>query len=339
MIAACLAVWSGKAPVGVEAAATLVKQPDAIERTGVMETTPIVFQGHNYLFESHRVEPGTTYGNTYLQLKNLDTGDYLSPFGYGYSLGCAFVSGNQINVFAAKLTSGDWFHDIYRFASTDGNIWTTYTMPVIARDNEHLLNSSVCQDKQGYLMAYETDNPVSFCYKFARSTDLAVWTRLDVPAFAGPSGSEYSACPCIRYSNGYYYSMYLAQNTVLNGQNGYATEIARSRDLITWEYSDQNPILTPSVGEGINNSDVDLIEINGKTLVYYATGDQATWDDVKVAVYDGSMDAFFASYFPASTVPEPDTIALGISGACGLFAYLWKRRRVMGKAGRCQGAT
>ena len=170
-------------------------------------------------------------------------------------------------------------------------------------------------------MAYESDNPRSFCAKFARSTDLATWTKLDVPTFQGPNGNEYSACPCIRYCDGYYYMMYLAENRVQGGQSGFATELARSKDLSTWEYSDQNPVLTPSSGEGINNSDVDLIEIDGKTYVYYATGDQLTWVNVKYAIYDGTMSNFFASYFPcgnarAGHVDIDDHGSGGDGGTC-----------------------
>jgi hypothetical protein len=286
-----------------------------------------VFQGQNYLFESYRASPETTYGNMYLQLKNLDTGAYSNPFAYGFSLGCAFVAGTQINVFASDRTSDDWFHDIYRFTSTNGTNWTRSAGPVVARSGgEHLLNSSVCQDDQGYLMAYESDSPRSFCFKFARSTDLATWTKLDAPAFLGPGGNEYSACPCLRYANGYYYAMYLAENPVQGGQSGYATEIARSKDLTNWEFSSQNPVLTPSGGEGINNSDVDCFEMGGKTYVYYATGDQQTWVNVKCAVYDGSMAEFLGSYFPVET-PEPGTWTLLATGVLATAGFAWKKRR------------
>ena len=322
-----VAVAMAAGALGSQAQATFVKQSGAIESTNIMETTPIVFQGNRYLFESYRASPETTYGNMYLQLKNLETGEYSNPFAYGFSLGCAFVSGNQINVFASDRTTDDWFHDIYRFTSTDGSTWTRSANPVVARDGgEHLLNCSVCQDDQGYLMAYESDSPRSFCFRFARSSDLSTWTKLDAPTFQGPGGNEYSACPCIRYSNGYYYVMYLAQNSVLNGQSGFATEMARSKDLVTWEFSDGNPILTPADGEGINNSDVDLFEYDGKTYVYYATGDQQTWVNVKCAVYDGSMSEFFGSYFPAD-VPEPSAVAILLTGMLSMAGFAWRRGR------------
>jgi hypothetical protein len=300
----------------VSNAAVLTKQPGALSQN-TMECTPIAWQGGRYLFESYR-DTVVSPSGTYLALKNLTTGVELSTFGSGYSLGSAYVNGNQINVFASQVTS-DWFGDIYRFTSTDGVHWSTPTLAV-ARNAEHLLNSSITRDSQGFLMAYESDNPVGFCFKFARSTDLANWTKLDVPAFAGPTGGEYSACPTVRYVNGYYYVMYLA-----NGENQYAgqyvTEIARSKDLLAWQYSDKNPVLAASEGEGVNNSDADLFEYGGKTHVFYATGDQQTWLELKRAEYDGSMPDFLGSYFPAEA-PEPSAFVLMTAGV--LVAAGWR---------------
>jgi hypothetical protein len=44
---------------------------------------------------------------------------------------------------------------------------------------------------------------------------------------------------------------------------------------------------------------VDLFEWEGKTYITYATGDQATWGAVRVALYGGPMQDFFTSHFPA----------------------------------------
>ena len=81
--------------------------------------------------------------------------------------------------------------------------------------------------------------------------------------------------------------------------------LARSKDLVGWELSPLNPILEAGPGEGINNSDVDLFEWEGNTYIYYATGDQATWGSVRVAMYVGLMRRFFEGCFPGET---PGTI-------------------------------
>jgi hypothetical protein len=74
--------------------------------------------------------------------------------------------------------------------------------------------------------------------------------------------------------------------------------MARSSDLLNWELSPYNPILEAEAGEGINNSDVDILEYKGKTYLYYATGDQETWGTVRVAMYDGSEKEFLEGHFP-----------------------------------------
>jgi hypothetical protein len=51
-------------------------------------------------------------------------------------------------------------------------------------------------------------------------------------------------------------------------------------------------------GEGVNNSDVDLFEYEGRTYIYYATGDQQTWGTVKIAMYDGPLKEFYEKHFP-----------------------------------------
>ncbi len=74
--------------------------------------------------------------------------------------------------------------------------------------------------------------------------------------------------------------------------------MARSKDLETWELSPFNPILEAGAGEGKNNSDVDILEYEGKTYLFYATGDQATWGTVRVAMFDGTERTFFENHFP-----------------------------------------
>ena len=77
----------------------------------------------------------------------------------------------------------------------------------------------------------------------------------------------------------------------------------RSKDLALWQLSPLNPILEAATGEGSNNSDVDLIEWEGNTYVFYATGDQQTWGSVRAAMYPGSMRAFYESCFPPGARP------------------------------------
>ncbi len=148
-------------------------------------------------------------------------------------------------------------------------------------------------------MAYESDQPVQFCFKFARSADLASWKKVEGLVFTG-LGGEYSACPVLRYFAPFYYVIYL--HAAVPGHKGWVSFLARSKDLAAWELSPLNPILEASSGEGVNNSDVDLFEYEGNTYVFYATGDQQTWGTVRMAFFPGSVQDFFASQFPDGAV-------------------------------------
>ena len=272
----------------------LTKLPEKLG-THVMESTPLVFRGRRLMFHSRRVDvPKPDLDQMYLWIADQATGKEVARFGARHSLGSAFVWGDEVHVFAAEHSENDWFHDIYHFRSADLKTWTR-TLAIRREAGEHLLNSSVCRDERGFLMAYESNVPVAFCFKFARSKDLAAWEKVPGLVFTGQK-NEYSACPVIRYCKPYYYVIYL--HAAIPGHNGWVSFMARSRDLATWQLSPKNPVLEAGEGEGCNNSDVDLIEIDGKTYVYYCNGDQRTWGDLRCAVYPGPMAEFFESYFP-----------------------------------------
>lgn len=293
-------MWSllASAALAEEPGAPLIKLP--VTFGGAMENTPFVFGDRpllalNYRDDSKYNADGYK-ASMYLFIRDLRSGQEIARFGEGHSFVNAFVNGPELNVFASEGTNRDWFQSIYRFTSTDLKTWKRE--PAIGQEGgEHLFNCSLCRDEQGFLMAYESNLPVKFCFKFARSGDLAKWDKIPGLVFAGSGGKEYSACPVIRYFAPYYYVIYL--HAAIPGHTGWVSFLARSRDLVAWELSPMNPILEAGPGEGINNSDVDLFEWEGNTYVYYATGDQATWGSVRVAMYVGPMQQFFESCFPA----------------------------------------
>lgn len=298
-VLAAVVVWlllSGTARAQ-ETQVPLVKLPFAF--THAMENTPIVFGGRPLLVANHRDDTKANQEgykqSMYLYLRDLTTGDEIGRFAEGHSFANAYVHGDRLHVFASEGTDRDWFQSIYHFTTTDLQTWQRE--PAIAREgSEHLFNGSVCCDAQGFLMAYESNEPVAFCFKFARSSDLSRWEKVPDRIFTGER-REYSACPVIRYFAPYYYVIYLHAATA--DHPGWTSYLARSRDLDTWELSPCNPILAAGQGEGINNSDVDLFEWEGRTYLFYATGDQATWGAVRVAMYDGAMQRFFEAGFPA----------------------------------------
>jgi hypothetical protein len=278
--------------------APLIKIP--MNFGSVMENSPFIFGNKPLLAFNYRDDTKNKtdgYKNSmYLFIRDLCTGQELTRFGEGHSFVSVFVNGPEVNVFASEGTNYDWFQSIYRFTSTDLKIWKR-ELAIPQAGGEHLFNCSVCQDEQGFLMAYESNLPVGFCFKFARSRDLTSWEKIPGLIFAGVSGKEYSACPVIRYFSPYYYVIYL--HAAIPGHNGWISFLARSKNLITWELSPMNPILEAGPGEGKNNSDVDLFEWEDRTWLFYATGDQATWGSVRMAMYDGPMKKFYESCFPS----------------------------------------
>lgn len=298
ILAVLIGPWTSSGVWSETPKVPLVKLPVALG--AAMENTPFVFGGRPLLALNYRDDTKNKTdaykASMYLLVRDLCTGEDIARFGEGHSFVNAFVNGQQLHVFASEGSDRDWFQSIYHFTTTDLKTWKR-ELAIQREGGEHLFNCSVCRDDRGFLMAYESNVPVQFCFKFARSQDLVHWDKIPGLVFAGVDGKEYSACPVIRYVAPYYYVIYL--HAALAGHNGWVSFLARSKDLVAWELSPANPILEAGPGEGINNSDVDLFEWEGNTYLYYATGDQATWGSVRVAMHAGPMRQFFESCFPA----------------------------------------
>lgn len=236
LAAACLAV-AARCAMGAEPWLQRETEPVLDRGATIMEVTPILWKGRPLLVgavrpfaSSHEPE------DLKLRVLDLESGQTLAEFGTGASLSCACVEkrGDEeiLHVFAARQPEGEpWFRDIVRFETRDLQTWTE--RPAIQADDENLLNSSVCRDGDGWLMAYESNKPVGFCFKFARSKDLDAWEKVPDAYYAGPDGKTYSACPVIRRSGDCYYVVYLRAD----GKGGHESAAIRSKDLRTWEES------------------------------------------------------------------------------------------------------
>jgi hypothetical protein len=278
----------------------LIKLPFAFSQVNrtPMENTPVYFKARLLLVANYR--PGASHAkgaDAYLYIDDLVSGEEVAQFGKAHTFVSAYVQDTLLHVFALNFSD---FGVKIKSSSIDhfitGNLknWVQ-SIAILPEGNESLFNSSVCKDDQGYIMAYESNSPVPFCFKFARSRDLSKWEKIPGIVYTGEK-KEFSACPVVRYFKPYYYVIYL--HAPVKGHNGWISYLSRSIDLLNWELSPFNPILEAGKGEGINNSDVDILEYQGKTFLYYATGDQATWSTIRVAMYNGMMKTFFESYFP-----------------------------------------
>ena len=270
-----------------------------------MEVQPVLYGDRKLLLVYHHLSrslaPPAVHEDwprhNYLYFMDLETRKRTKGFASGFGFPSAIVRDGKMNVFATLDSKNDWTQDVYRFWSEDLTEWQREL--VVARDGgEHLFNTSVCRYEDGYVMTYESNVPQQWCWKFARSTDLSRWEKLDGLVFLGYPEHPNAGNPIIRYVKPYYYVVF--GYGPVPGQHGWLTGAARSRDLVTWQMSPKNPILEAPRGgdEGRNNTDADLAELDGRTHVFYATGDQSTWGEIREAVYPGTMREFFESCFP-----------------------------------------
>jgi len=262
------------------------------------ELSPLLWKGRLLHMVCVRPGSGGAPADYYLAFRDAATGEEVGRCGEGYGLASVIVHRGGAYVFASRWENGDW-RDVTLFRSRDLQSWESKL--VLAGENESLFNTSVGKGPDGFVMAYESNDPAypASTAKFARSPDLRTWTKVPEATFGT---NRYTACPCIRYAHGYYYVLYLEQRSP---RWCFQTYITRSPDLVHWELSAANPVLAAEgLDEGINASDPELIELDGRTYVYYAVGDQLTWMNLKRVEFPGSLGRFLESWFQSPGVPD-----------------------------------
>jgi len=262
------------------------------------ELTPFIWQGRLHHLECVRPAGAGEPEEFALLLREVATGAEVARFAPGHGLGSIIAHEDRLYAFASRWEDGTW-RDVTMFESADLQHWESRL--VIAGENEALFNTSVCRGPEGFVMAYESNDPAypPFTIKFATSPDLRHWTKLPHVVLGA---DRYAACPCLRYANGHYYVLYLEHRTP---RHVFETYVARSTDLRQWELSAANPVLyADGLDEGINASDPELVEWEGQTWLYYAVGDQLTWMNVKRALYAGSLTDFLESWFAQPGLPD-----------------------------------
>ncbi len=255
------------------------------------EVTPFFWQSRLCLMECYRPSSGGAKKDYYLLLRDAKTGDPMARFAVGYGLASCHVEEGVFYAFASRFEGKNW-NDVTLFQSSDLKTWEQKV--IIQQENEHLFNSSVCKGPEGFILAYESNDPnyPGFTIKFARSANLGTWAKLPNAAFGT---NRYTACPTVRYSNGYYYVLYLEHRLP---SHVFETYVTRSKDLKVWELSSANPVIAPTgLDEGINASDPEVVEYGGKTFVYFTVGDQLTWMNVKRAEFDGTLQQFYEHWY------------------------------------------
>eukprot|EP00041_Stephanoeca_diplocostata_P007663 m.110287 g.110287 ORF g.110287 m.110287 type:complete len:281 (+) comp16979_c0_seq5:1973-2815(+) len=234
------------------------------------ETTPIVFNGSLYRFESVRAHNwnNTMDGKPYLRLRAQSgppawqTGPIASSvFGVGWMLACAVVDVPRSTVYAFASQEGQ---QIAVFSSQNLQTWTNataITLPAGIKTFNTAVGGPSTQATAPYAMAIETLGFAGsgFQIVFATAPTLAgPWTLGGATDAASPVQSVSpspgnlvfgpGSCPALRFdaASGYWHMLYTPNPTVPGG--GYRTwqiYAARSKTLAagSWELSPQNPIL------------------------------------------------------------------------------------------------
>ena len=255
------------------------------------------------------------------------TGDYLTreeyaTFGGDGSFYQAYCENDTVYVFSTRDNY------VICYVSEDREHWSEGEVAVTFPENFKLYNTAVCKGDDGYRMAVECSGVwdaegnmepneyvgVHFTEFFAKSKDLKNWELLPLENNYTPH--RYNACPAMEYCEGYYYMICLEELPALR----YAPYMYRTKDFETWEVGFYNPLfmpsredLTPKPGVKVpkerleqctqhlntNNSDVDLCEFEGKTYIFYCSGNQGnTWGGLYCeAVYDGTLAEFLKANF------------------------------------------
>lgn len=289
----------------------------------MVETTPIVFKNILYRFEYVRpnwANEANPTGDSYFHFVDVRTNSATPPFAFNHHFGYAYTDGDFM--YAVGVAETPESEDIQSsnileiFRSEDLKTWEKYS-EIIFPENTYAYNTGICKKDGIYTMLIEVNQPICFRFRFAQSTDMKNWTLLpeqqrfhEEPRYAGG--------PAIYTIEGdpHYYVLYLERYP----GPSYTNCIARSKDLTNWEYSPLNPVLMYNEAEDkkianpfltehereriaraidINNSDLELCEFNGRTIMYYSWGSQMGIEFLAEAAYEGKMKDFLQGFFEA----------------------------------------
>jgi hypothetical protein len=277
---------------------------------GLVETTPVVFNNKVYRYEYVRIgyESNKT-GDSYSRFIDHKTGQATPAFAKGYHLGSAFVNGDSVYVTAVDIWDGE---NIAMFVSSDLETWSY--RPVIHLSGYGMFNTSLCKADNKYVLMYEIGKPPEeagkrFTARFLFSPDLVEWTVS--PKECTYSKDRYTAPHALRFHHGYYYDFYL------ESVEGWEMRVVRSKDLINWQASPNNPVIKASEedklianpnlsaeqqkliagAENRNNSDIDFCEYNRKLVINYSWGNQHGIEFLAEAEFDGTLEQFLDGLF------------------------------------------
>ena len=305
----------------------LIRKLGTIECNNIVETTPLVWKGELYRFEVVRrksfcAENATSEwakieDDPCLRFIHVRSNTSTPLFAEGHSFGFPYAEDGVMYVVTGK--NRDWGSDgLVFFRSTDLENWEEYARFDLPGWKTYNMNIAKMGDTYTLLIEIsapeEECGPYPFTFRFAQSKDLTHWEML--PSEHVFQKDRYAGSPAIYTLDGdpYFYVGYLEEYPGYR----FGNSLARSKDLINWEYSPINPVLmyddiedrkigspflTPADRERIenalntNNSDMEICEYLGRTIIYYSWGDQKGTEFLAEACYEGSMREFLTGYF------------------------------------------
>ena len=292
-----------------------IKKLGAVSPFG--ESTPFVFNGRICrleLVDTNRPTKGLDQNlPIHAIIRNRETGEIISRFGEGCYYYSLYQENETVYVIGTKSLPGILAGDRFRIFETRDLIhWQDREL--LSNPGWRYYNTSLTKGPDGYVLCMESDyTGIPFTCFFAVSKDMINWTFMDTEK--GYPLDRYCGGPWMRFSRGYYYLILV---TELPGSR-YTNYVCRTKDFDTWELGYYNPLLmpdeedrkispymydiTPELLEQIrtgfitSNSDIDLCEWEGKTIITYNVGNQLGFYYMAEAEYDGSLPDFLESFF------------------------------------------
>lgn len=289
-------------------------------KINVVESTPVVWEDKLLRFEWVRCSRWGGDGGVNREVGcyhfvDMETEEPLYEFAHDHAFGCCYAENGKMYVYGVRGSGGGQVLDC--FVSENLKDWECREILTFPSDI-NVYNTSACKGDGKYMLAIEIGgaNPavgVQFTCVFAESTDLLNWKMLDMMEYSY-SRDRYTACPCLRYVDGLYYMIYLESAPC----HRWIPYIVRTRDFKDYELGLTNPVMWPEDDDKIvihperftaeeldyinnaincNDSDFDLCDYNGKTVITYSWGNQFGKEFLALAEYDGPSDEFLKSFF------------------------------------------
>ncbi|MBE7036336.1 MAG: hypothetical protein E7403_03475 [Ruminococcaceae bacterium] len=303
-----------------------IRKQGTISCNCIVETTPIVYRGELYRFEVVRRKSFTsaTKGSWHdvedspcLRFVKVRTNEATPIFAEDHTFGFPIVVGDKMYVVTGK--SKTWGADTLVFMRSDDLVsWEIYQE--LPMPGFKIYNMNIAQKDGKYTLLIEISAPLEECgshpytFRFLQSDDMTHWTLM--PKECVFQKDRYAGSPGLYTldDDPYYYVTYLEEYPMCC----YANCIARSKDFINWEYSLLNPVLMYDEYEDkkiaspfltmedralidaaldINNSDMEICEFLGRTIIYYSWGDQLGHEFLAEACYEGTVKEFLQGFF------------------------------------------